>query len=201
MKRGKSRRRRRRRRKFLLPLLDFLCFTFLNITSSQLSGTLIPRTRRKGLLESRVIRVKNMMFITKSLDASCSLDTFTFIFFLFFFPLACFPPVFFCCSVWSVCQQPFSPVTTLRLPCLKTTIPLESDVCFSHGKEQVFFSSFFLLILANSLSIYRGEQGSGYFSFFLNSCSPSCHTLRWHCPVHFAFRSVSRQLLLVGDCA
>lgn len=68
-------------------------------------------------------------------------------------------------SVWSVCQQSFGPIMTLPLPHLKPQSLLESDVCFSHGKE-VFLFFFFLLILANSFSIHGGEQGSGCIFFF-----------------------------------
>lgn len=122
---------------------------------------------------------------------SPSLTTFGSIFFLFIFWPAFFCVVSLSAAVWPNNDSPSSSS--------QTTIPLESDVCFSHGKE-LFLFSFFLLIPANSFSIHSGEQGSGFFSFLLNRRSPSCHTLHRRCPVYFAFRSGRRRLLLVEDC-
>lgn len=130
--------------------------------NSQLTGKLIPRSRQTGLVQSRVIREKNIynkypllskyiLSIPMIKKFRCSyffkvliwLCAFRFLYNLW----KCFLLIYFLafyCSVWSVCQQPFGPITTHPRPRLKPQ-SLRSQMSASVMEKNCFFFPFLFL--------------------------------------------------------
>lgn len=120
--------------------------------NSQLAGKLLPCSRQdlwNPISRNKISFSFKIIFPTSchrnylNIQTSHSFWNVLIWFILFFFypPKTAFEKFFgqVLSSVWSVCQQSFGPIMTLPLPHLKPQSLLESDVCFSHGKEVFFF--------------------------------------------------------------